>query len=335
MKVLAIETTCDETAAAVVERGPVVLSDVVYSQIEEHAPFGGVVPEIASRSHVEQLTALIEEALTRARLLPCELDAIAVAHRPGLIGALMIGVTTAKALAWSWDLPIIGVHHLQAHLEAAALAGEEISTPYLGVVISGGHTDMHRVQSAIQFEMLGGTVDDAAGEAFDKVAAVLGLGYPGGPAVERAALQGNPKALRLPRTLLADDSLDFSFSGIKTAVLYRWRGPNAAYPGRAPGAPEPQDICAAFQEAVFDVLAEKIRRACTQESLPEVVLGGGVTANQALRQGLAQRLGNQIRLVFPPLQFATDNAAMIGALALRRLEDGHRDDLELVAEAQP
>ncbi len=335
MKVLAIETTCDETAAAVVERGPVVLSDVVYSQIEEHAPFGGVVPEIASRSHVEQLTALIEEALTRARLQPCELDAIAVAHRPGLIGALMIGVTTAKALAWSWDLPIIGVHHLQAHLEAAALAGEEISTPYLGVVISGGHTDMHRVEQAGRSKWLGGTRDDALGEAFDKVAAVLGLGYPGGPAVERAALQGNPKALRLPRTLLADDSLDFSFSGIKTAVLYRWRGPNATYPGRAPGAPEPQDICAAFQEAVFDVLAEKIRRACTQESLAEVVLGGGVTANQALRQGLAQRLGNQIRLVFPPLQFATDNAAMIGALALRRLEDGHRDDLELVAEAQP
>ncbi len=335
MKVLAIETTCDETAAAVVETGPKVIADVVYSQISEHAPFGGVVPEIASRSHVEQLTAVIDETMRRAHLTPDQLDAVAVAHRPGLIGALMIGVSTAKALAWAWQLPIIGVHHLQAHLEACSLAGQEVATPYLGVVISGGHTDMHRVDDLGRSTWLGGTRDDALGEAFDKVAAVLGLGYPGGPAVEKAARQGDPSAVRLPRTLLEEDSLDFSFSGIKTAVLYLWRGPNAAHPGRAPDAPEPNDICASFQEAVFDVMAEKIRRACRAQQLQDVVLGGGVTANRALRDGLQERLGSSIRLYFPPLQFATDNAAMIGALALRRLEDGQFDDLELVAEAQP
>lgn len=335
MKLLAIETTCDETAAAVVEDGPRVLSNVVYSQIEEHAPFGGVVPEIASRSHVEQLTAVIEQALQKSQLQPSQLDAVAVAHRPGLIGALMIGVTTAKALAWAWDLPLIGVHHLHAHLEASALDGQQVAPPYLGVVISGGHTDLHRVEEMGTTRWLGGTRDDALGEAFDKVASVLGLGYPGGPAVEKAARVGNAKAVQLPRTLLEKDSLDFSFSGIKTAVLYLWRGRNASYPGRAPGAPEPQDICAAFQEAVFDVLAQKIERACQQESLSEVVLGGGVTANQALREALAEKLGEKVRLYFPPLQYATDNAAMIGALALRRLEAGHIDDLELVAEAQP
>ena len=335
MKVLAIETTCDETAAAVIESGPRVLSDVVFSQVVEHAPYGGVVPEIASRSHVEQLTAVIEDALDKSAQQPTDLDAVAVAYRPGLIGALLVGVTTAKALAWAWDLPLIGVHHLEAHLESAALAGEDTPPPYLGVVLSGGHTDMHRVDGEGRSRWLGGTRDDAVGEAFDKVSAVLGLGYPGGPAVEKAARTGNASAVKLPRTLLSKDSLDFSFSGIKTAVLYTWRGLNATHQGRAPGAPDPEDICASFQEAVFDVLAEKIRRACRQESLDTVLLGGGVTANGALRQGLAQRLGNDIKLLFPPLKFATDNAAMIGALALRRLEKGEHDTLDLVAEAQP
>lgn len=335
MKVLAIETTCDETAAAVIESGPRVLSDVVFSQVIQHAPYGGVVPEIASRSHVEQLTAVIEDALNKSEIEVSDLDAIAVASRPGLIGALMVGVTTAKALAWAWDLPIIGVHHLEAHLESSSLAGEDASPPYLGVVISGGHTDMHRVDGEGRYQWLGGTRDDAIGEAFDKVSAVLGLGYPGGPAVEKAARNGDAKAVKLPRTLLSEDSLDFSFSGIKTAVLYTWRGLNAEHQGRAPGAPEPEDICASFQEAVFDVLAEKIRRACRQESLDTVLLGGGVTANRALREGLAERLGSGFKLLFPPLKFATDNAAMIGALALRRLERGEQDTLELVAEAQP
>lgn len=335
MKVLAIETTCDETAAAVIESGPRVLSDVVFSQVVEHAPYGGVVPEIASRSHVEQLTAVIEDALEQSGLEASQLDAVAVAHRPGLIGALMVGVTTAKALAWAWDLPLIGVNHLQAHLESAALGGKDISGSYIGVVLSGGHTDMHRVEADGTARWLGGTRDDAIGEAFDKVSAVLGLGYPGGPAVEKAALKGDGSAVKLPRTLLDEDSLDFSFSGIKTAVLYTWRGPNATYPGRAPDAPEPEDICASFQEAVFDVIAEKIRRACRQESLNTVLLGGGVTANSALRKGLGERLQDEIELSFPPPRFATDNAAMIGALALRRLEKGEYDTLELVAEAQP
>ncbi|MGE4618941.1 MAG: tRNA (adenosine(37)-N6)-threonylcarbamoyltransferase complex transferase subunit TsaD [Planctomycetota bacterium] len=335
MRVLAIETTCDETAAAVIESGPKILSDVVFSQVVEHAPYGGVVPEIASRSHVEQLTAVIEDALEKSGLQPNELDGIAVAHRPGLIGALMVGVTTAKAIAWAWDLPLIGVNHLEAHLESAALGGEDISPPYLGVVLSGGHTDMHKVDAEGKSRWLGGTRDDAVGEAFDKVAAVLGLGYPGGPIVEKTARSGDPKAVKLPRTLLDDDSLDFSFSGIKTAVLYKWRGANAVHPERAPGAPEPEDICASFQQAIIDVIAEKIRRACRQESLTTVLLGGGVTANGALRKGLKEQLGDDIQLRFPPPQFATDNAAMIGALALRRLARGEMDTLELVAEAQP
>ena len=335
MKILAIETTCDETAAAVVASGLEVLSDVVYSQVSEHQPYGGVVPEIASRSHLEQLTCVIEDALQKASVTPEDLSAVAVAYRPGLIGALLVGVTTAKALAWSWNLPLIGVHHLEAHLESAFLAGEEIPPPYLGVVISGGHTDMHRVDGEGLTRWLGGTRDDALGEAFDKVAAILGLGYPGGPVVEKTALTGDPKAVRLPRTLLSKDSLDFSFSGIKTAVLYKWRGINAIHEHRAPDAPSPEDMCAGFQAAVFDVLAEKIRRACAQENLSTVVLGGGVTANSALRSGLNERLGSGYRLVFPPPRFTTDNAAMIGARALRQFERGDFSDLELMAEAQP
>lgn len=335
MKILAIETTCDETAAAVVSSGPEVLSDIVYSQIKEHEPYGGVVPEIASRSHLEQLTCVIEDALQKADLTPADLDAVAVAHRPGLIGALLVGVTTAKALAWAWNLPLIGVHHLEAHLEAAFLAGEEIEHPYLGVVISGGHTDMHRVDGEGETRWLGGTRDDALGEAFDKVAAVMGLGYPGGPIVEKTALEGDPTAVKLPRTLLGEDSLDFSFSGIKTAVLYKWRGMNAVHEDKAPDAPSPEDLCASFQAAVFDVLAEKIRRASRQEDLYTVVLGGGVTANKTLRQGLADRLGPDYKLVFPPPRFTTDNAAMIGARALRQLARGDVADLELMAQAQP
>jgi N6-L-threonylcarbamoyladenine synthase len=332
--VLGIETTCDETSAAVVAEGPRLLAQALRSQSEEHRPYGGVVPELASRSHVRELTAIVDRTLADAGVAPEELAAIAVAHRPGLIGALLVGVTTAKALAWAWQKPLVAVHHLEAHLEAADLGGNENEPPYLGVVLSGGHTDLYRVDLAGR-ERIGATRDDAIGEAFYKVAAILGLGYPGGPAVERAARSGDPAAVTLPRTLLGAESLDFSFSGVKTAVLYRWRGQDARGAGPAPNAPRREDLCAAFQESVAAVLIEKIGRALDRTGLDTVVFGGGVTANRALRSALAESLGGRARLVFPPPEFSTDNAAMIAARGLRLLREGRTVDLDLEPEASP
>jgi len=332
--VLGIETTCDETSAAVVDEGPRLLAQVLRSQSDEHRPFGGVVPEIASRSHVRELTRTVERALAGAGISAGDLAGIAVAHRPGLIGALLVGVTTAKALAWAWRKPLIAVHHLEAHLEAAELGGSRTDPPYLGAVLSGGHTDLYRV-TAEGRERIGATRDDAIGEAFDKVAAILGLGYPGGPAVERAALAGDPAAVPLPRTLLEPDSLDFSFSGLKTAVLYRWRGQDARAAGPAPGAPRREDLCAAFQAAVAAVLVEKLGRAIDLTGLDTVIFGGGVTANRALRTALAESLGTRARLVFPPPEFSTDNAAMIAARGLRLLGEGRTVGLDLEPEASP
>ena len=339
MIVLGIETTCDETSAAVVAAdprtlAPRLLAQVLRSQSEEHRPYGGVVPELASRSHVRELTRIIERTLEESGIAPAELSAIAVAHRPGLIGALLVGVTTAKALAWAWQKPLVAVHHLEAHLEAPELGGEEIELPYLGAVLSGGHTDLYRV-TAEGRERIGATRDDAIGEAFDKVAAILGLGYPGGPAVEKAARGGDPAAVTLPRTLLGAESLDFSFSGLKTAVLYRWRGQDARGAGPAPGAPRREDLCAAFQASVAAVLVEKIGRALDRTGLRTVVFGGGVTANRALRASLAESLGERARLVFPPPEFSTDNAAMIAARGLRLLREGRLVGLDLEPEASP
>jgi len=346
MKVLGIETTCDETSAAVVEQGPPgepprLLAQVVLSQVAEHEPFGGVVPELASRSHVRELTAVIERTLADAGCAPEELDGIAVAARPGLIGALLVGVTTAKALAWSWVKPLLAVHHLEAHLEAPALVGEVVQPPYLGVILSGGHTDLYRVEgpdpetgreSRIS---LGATLDDAVGEAFDKVASILGLPYPGGPAIERCAKDGDPHAVELPRSLLGPDSLDFSFSGLKTAVLYLWRGQDARGAGPIEGAPRREDICASFQQVVADVLIEKLRRALARTGLSTVVFGGGVTANRTLRSAIEEALGEDVRLVFPPPRFATDNGAMIAVSGLRLLAEGRTSSLDLEPEATP
>jgi N6-L-threonylcarbamoyladenine synthase len=304
----------------------------VRSQAEEHEPFGGVVPEIASRSHVRELTAVVERSLAEARVTPAALSGIAVAYRPGLIGALLVGVTTAKALAWAWEKPLLAVDHLEAHLEAASLGGERVEPPFLGAVLSGGHTDLYRVEAGGR-ERIGRTRDDAIGEAFDKVAAILSLGFPGGPAVERAARSGNPRAVALPRTFLEPGSLDFSFSGLKTAVLYSWRGQDARRTGPVPGAPALEDICASFQAAVADVLVEKLRRALERTGLDRVVIGGGVIANQALRTRIAAELG--ARVVFPPREFATDNGAMIAASGLRLLREGRTAGLDLEPEASP
>lgn len=334
MIVLGIETTCDETSAAVVTDGPRLLAQVVLSQSPIHEPFGGVVPELAARSHVRELTAVIERTLDDAGVSPGDLDGIAVAHRPGLIGALLVGVTTAKALAWAWELPLVPVHHLAAHLEAASLGGEQVDPPFLGVVLSGGHTDLYEVTSEGRTR-IGATRDDAIGEAFDKVAAILGLPYPGGPSVEACARDGDPDAAPLPRTLLESDSLDFSFSGIKTAVLYLWRGQGAREPGPVAGAPRPEDICASFQAAVGDVLVEKLTRALDRTGLDTIVLGGGVVANRALRERITAALGGRARVVFPPREFSTDNGAMIAAAGLRLLAAGRTAGLDLEPEATP
>lgn len=358
--VLGIETSCDESAAAIVrtstDRAELV-AQVVHSQIESHQPFGGVVPEIASRSHVEVLTRVISDCLTEAKIEPQDLDGIAVANRPGLVGALLIGVTTAKALAWAWDLPLVGVHHLEAHLEVTRRFADpdnsdaskriDLNEPYLGVVLSGGHTDLYRVEPDGSRERLGQTQDDAIGEAFDKVASILGLPYPGGPAISKLAETGDPKAVALPRTLLAPGSLDFSFSGIKTSVLYKYRGQDARAPEPLPDAPRREDLCASFQSAVVDVVIEKVRRALDQTGLKTVIFGGGVTANRHLRKTAFDQLltasrrsrhrSNRRRVaervLFPPLDLSTDNGAMIAALGAVQLERGERADLFL--EASP
>lgn len=335
MKVLGIETSCDETSAAVVDDGPRLLAQVVLSQSRLHERFGGVVPEVACRSHVESLTSVVEQALADANVRPTELEAIAVAHRPGLIGALLVGVSTAKALAWAWDLPLIAVDHLEAHLEAPCItgkaAGTEIVPPFLGVVLSGGHTDLYRVDAGSR-TCIGQTRDDAVGEAFDKVANVLGLGYPGGPAVEREAKGGDPTAVVLPRTLLDRESLDFSFSGLKTAVLYSWRGQKALHPGPVPDAPSRPDLAASFQAAVGDVLITKLSRAIEQTGLRRLVFGGGVTANRYLRERIERELANDTDLIaFPAPEFSTDNGAMIAAMGQRLLREGKIASLYLDA----
>ncbi|MFQ5654152.1 MAG: tRNA (adenosine(37)-N6)-threonylcarbamoyltransferase complex transferase subunit TsaD [Planctomycetota bacterium] len=331
MMVLGIETSCDETSAAVVASGPRLLGQVLLSQAALHEPFGGVVPEIACRSHVDSLTRVIEEGLRRSGVGPGDLSGVAVAYRPGLIGALLIGVTTAKALAWG--LPLIAVDHLEAHLEAPLLGGERPEMPYLGVVLSGGHTDLYHVVEGGRHR-IGHTRDDAIGEAFDKVAAILGLGYPGGPAIEREAEGGDAGSIGLPRALLEPGSLDFSFSGIKTAVLYLWRGQNVRARGPVPAAPPRADIAAAFQTAVGDVLVEKIRRAIGATGLLRVVFGGGVTANRGLRALLEEGLdGVAQQIVFPPIEFSTDNGAMIAARGLTLLERGEVASLDLEARA--
>lgn len=343
MFLLAIETTCDETGAAVLEAPwplgtavPVIRSSVVASQVAIHERFGGVVPEIASRAHVRQLLPVLAEAVDRAGVGLDQIGAVAVAVRPGLVGALVVGLTAAKALALALDVPLVAVDHLEGHLYACQLAHPDRDIyPFLGMVVSGGHTSLYNCQSPLSAEWLGGTVDDAAGEAFDKVASLLGLGYPGGPGVERVARSGNPKAFPLPRAFLHDDRLDFSFSGLKTAVLYALRGQDAT-PGltRAEAADPPSrelvaDLSASFQEAVFDVLVSKIRQALRRTGMSRVGIGGGVAANARFRERLARlALEESVEVLIPPLNLCTDNAAM-GGIAFPKLAAGQVADLDI------
>ncbi len=331
--ILGIETSCDETSAAVVVDAKDVRSSVVASQVDLHRKYGGVVPEIASRAHLEQLDAVIEEALSDAGCAGNDLDAIAVTNRPGLVGALLIGVTGAKTLSWAWGKPLVAVNHIHAHAYSAAIELDEPPWPAVGLIVSGGHTSLFRIDSPTQIETIGSTTDDAAGEAFDKVAAILGLAYPGGPQIEAAARGGDPAAVNFPRTMLAHGSLDFSFSGIKTAVLYHVHGHGKTSGGLEKlSAGELSDIAASFQQAVVDVLVRKTMLAVAQTGLSTVVLGGGVAANSALRTSLTQECEHRnLNIHAARLAYCTDNAAMIAALGYHLLEAGQVSPLDLDA----
>jgi N6-L-threonylcarbamoyladenine synthase len=308
--ILALETSCDDTCAAVIE-GPRVLSNVISSQAATHARFGGIVPEVAARKHIELVNPVVDAALAEAGVPLARAEAIAVTDRPGLIGALLIGVSTAKALAAATEKPLIGVDHLLGHIAAAYLEPDPIEPPFLALIASGGHTLLAGVTGREGYELLGQTLDDAAGEALDKAARLLGLGYPGGPEIQRCAAGGDPEAFDLPVAMSAGPSLDFSFSGLKTALAYTVRdlGPEAATERRA-------DLAASFQAAVVGQLIAKLERALRAEVWPRVVLGGGVAANALLRERAAEvceRHGVGLKLL--ALELCTDNAAMIGAAA--------------------
>ena len=331
MPLLAIETTCDETAAAVVTRGREVLSSVVASQEKLHAKYRGVVPELASRAHVERIIPVIDEAVARAGISRGDIEAVAVAVTPGLVGSLLVGLAAAKGIAATLRLPIVGYDHIAAHLYACRLAhGTAMTYPCVGLVASGGHTSLFHVRDPLTLERLGGTIDDAAGEAFDKAAAILGLGYPGGPEIELAARGGDPKSHRLPRPLRADhDRLDLSFSGLKTALRYLVRPPGAPADTPVPEGRARADLAAAFQQAVVDSIVAKVELALEKTGCRTVAVGGGVAANTLLRESLVA-LGRRrgVAVLVPPMALCTDNAAM-GAIAWERLERGDDDGLTL------
>ncbi len=337
MLLLALETTCDETGAAVLD-GPApgdsgvprVVSSVVASQIDLHQRFGGVVPEIAARAHVRQLLPVIDEALSRAGVTLNQIEAIAVATRPGLVGALVVGLTAAKSLALALEVPLVAIDHLEGHLYACQLAYPDRDVyPCVGLVVSGGHSSLYHCGGPIDADLLGGTIDDAAGEAFDKVASLLGLGYPGGPEIEKAAKSGDPKLFAFPRSFLHDERVAFSFSGLKTAVLYALKGQDAR---TIFGAPSPQrvaDLAASFQEAVVDVLSAKARQVLRTTGLKRLGVGGGVAANARFRDRMARMAAEEgVELFIPPLSLCTDNAAM-GGIAFAKLAAGQVADLDV------
>lgn len=326
--ILGIETSCDETAAAVVENGGKVLSNVVASQIDLHAQYGGVFPEIASREHILKIVPVIQAALKQTGMTFRDLAAVAVTHGPGLAGSLLVGVNTAKAIAFANDLPLIGINHLEGHIYACWLDNRiQVSSrnldsdpfPLVALLVSGGHSELVLMRDHGNYQQLGRTLDDAAGEAFDKVARLLGLGYPGGPAIQKAAETGNPTALRLPRAWLRG-TYDFSFSGLKTAALHLVQS--------FAGKPLPvADIAASFQTAIADVLVEKTVRAADEFGAKHIVLAGGVAANAVLRKTLLERA--EIPVIIPPIKLCMDNGAMIAAAAWRHFERGERSGWEL------
>ena len=333
MNVLGIESSCDETAAAVVADGRHVLSSIVASQVDIHAAYGGIVPEVASRQHLLWIIPVIEQALKEANVDWSDIDAIAVTKGPGLAGSLLVGVNAAKATAFARGLPMVGVNHIEGHMYANWLIGKEPSFPLLCLVVSGGHSDLILMTGHGEYKLLGKTRDDAAGEAFDKVARILNLGYPGGPAIQNAAERGVAKKIRLPRAWLSS-SYDFSFSGLKTAVLrlvekVHSEGKELAGcdADRADGSLSVCDVAASFEDAVVDVLVEKTRRAAVQFGVKMVLLAGGVASNKELRQNMEDALGLLVQ--FPPPKLCTDNAAMIASCGYFRLKAGYRDDMSM------
>jgi N6-L-threonylcarbamoyladenine synthase len=337
VNILGIETSCDETAASIVTDGRVIRSSVVASQIELHKRFGGVVPEIASRAHMEAIYPVIKQTFEEAGLTRDDIDAVAIANQPGLTVALMVGVTAAKTLAFALDKPLIAINHVHAHLQSAMLDVENIDLPAVALVVSGGHTSIYDCESALDLTLMGSTIDDAAGEAFDKVASILGLSYPGGPSIEKAAKDGDPKAVKFPRSMMAKDSLDFSFSGLKTAVLYYCQGQDMKGESLVPNMSAQQiaDIAASFQAAVVDVLVAKTKRAAERVNAKTVLLGGGVAANSALREDLEKMCNDTKRtLLVAPRNLCTDNAVMVASLAYHKYQAGLFADMTLEPSAR-
>jgi N6-L-threonylcarbamoyladenine synthase len=328
MKVLAIETSCDETACAVVEDGRRALADVVATQIDIHRRWGGVVPELASRNHVVQVMPVVDEALTRAGIAPADLDAVAVTSGPGLVGALLVGVQAAKALALAWGKPLVRVNHLEGHLVAAFLSEQAPAFPYLGLVVSGGHTSLYAAAGFGDYRLLGQTRDDAAGEAFDKGAKLLGLPYPGGIAIDKLAKEGDRSAIRFPKAIVKGADLDFSFSGLKTALLHHVK---------KHGVPEGKglaDLCASYQEAIVRALVEKAFRAARRLQFDRLVLSGGVAANSRLRAAVQEKAAEYegMSVFLPAPRLCTDNAAMIAVAGTHALLRGERADAALSAD---
>ena len=333
--VLGIESSCDDTAAAIVRGGRDVLSSVVRNQNAEHAPFGGIVPEIAGRSHLRNAVPVVDAALEEAGVALDAIDAIAVTNRPGLIGSLLVGVSLAKGLSWSLGKPLIGVHHIEAHAYSPTME-HDVPFPALALVVSGGHTALYRTPSKTELIPLASTLDDAAGEAFDKVAQMLGLGFPGGPAVSKVALEGDPRAVAFPRYRPKDGGLGFSFSGLKTAVLYHLRGQDALAPTPPPEEIENvADIAASFEQAVVDVLVRQTLAAADEVGTRSILVAGGVACNRRLReemQSAAAARGAQA--FFPSPRYCADNAAMIAGLGGERFRAGERSTLDLDAMAR-
>ncbi|WP_432407188.1 tRNA (adenosine(37)-N6)-threonylcarbamoyltransferase complex transferase subunit TsaD [Wukongibacter sp. M2B1] len=324
---LALESSCDETSVSVVKNGREVLSNIVSSQIDLHKKFGGVVPEVASRKHVENISYVIDEALEEAKVTFDDIDIIGVTYGPGLVGALLVGLSTAKALAYSLNKPLVGVNHIEGHIYANFIEYKELEPPFVCLIVSGGHTHLVYMKDYGVYEVLGKTRDDAAGEAFDKVARAIGLGYPGGPLIDKLSRKGNKEAIAFPRTYLENDSLDFSFSGLKSSVL------NYLNNSKMKGISiVEEDIAASFQQAVIDVLVDKTIRAAKKFNVDKIVIAGGVAANSGLRDLLQEKSNeNNFKLMVPPIPLCTDNAAMIGCAAYYDYINGYEADMYLNA----